>query len=142
MSSQQHKFKRPDVSIRDKKLDTLNVQLKKIDTEINLIRKQIDQHQVNDGTQQERKKLQDKSREIIKTQADLKNRRSNIHDSIKQLDAQIKRKMNQIEEKLGKKAKISSTAEAKQRINEIEDSIASGDLSLVQEKLLVKESNL
>lgn len=139
MSSQQHKFKRPDVSVRDKKLDTLNVQLKKIDTEIGLIRKQIDQHQVNDTTQQERKKLQDKNKEIIKIQADLKTRRSNIHDSIKQLDAQIKRKNNQIEEKLGKKAKFSSTAEAKQRINEIEESIASGDLSLVQEKLLVKE---
>ena len=62
MSSQQHKFKRPDVSVRDKKLDTLNVQLKKIDTEIGLIRKQIDQHQVNDTTQQERKKLQDKNK--------------------------------------------------------------------------------
>lgn len=139
MSSQQHKYKRPDVEVRDKKLETLNVQLKKIDGEIALLRKQIDQNQVADVAQQERKKLQDQTREIIKTQADLKTRRNTIHDNVKQLDAHIKRKTTEVNEKLGRKSKYSTAGEVKQRLSEIEDSISSGELSLVEEKLLVKE---
>ncbi|EDO17183.1 hypothetical protein Kpol_1072p53 [Vanderwaltozyma polyspora DSM 70294] len=138
-SSGNFKIKRPDVAVRDRKLDTLNVQLKKIDEEIALLRKQIDQNQVNDVTQQERKKLQDQTKEIIKTQADLKTRRNTIHESIKQIDSQIKRKTTEINDKLGKKSKYTSTAEIKQRLAQIEDSISSGDLSLVEEKMLVKE---
>lgn len=138
-SQQQHKYKRPDVAVRDKKLETLNGQLKKIDAEVAVLKKQIDENQVGDSTQQERKKLQEQTREIIKTQADLKARRNAIHDEIKQLDGHIKRKSAEINEKLGRKAKYSTPGEVKQRISEIEDSIASGELSLIQEKLLVKE---
>lgn len=143
MSSQQQqqRIKRPDVSVRDKKLETLNVQLKKIDEELNQLRKQIDQNQVNDKTQNERKKLQEKTKEIIKTQADLKARRNAIHDSIKQLDSQIKRRTGEIQDRIGKKSKYTTTAEAKQRINQIEDQISTGDMSLVEEKMLVKELN-
>lgn len=134
-----NRIKRPDVTVRDRKLDTLNVQLKKIDQDISLLRKQIDQYQINDVTSKERKQLQDANKEIIKTQADFKNRRNNIHDSIKQLDNQIKRKSNEINEKIGKKNKYNSIVDAKQRILEVEDIIGSGDLSIVQEKMMVKE---
>ncbi|CAL9737288.1 nuclear segregation protein Bfr1p [Monosporozyma servazzii] len=132
-------IKRPDVSIRDKKLETLNVQLKKVDQEVSLIRKQIDQYQVNDKTSNSRKSLLDENKEIIKTQANLKNRRNTIHDSIKQLDTQIKRRTNEINDKLGKKTQYNSLPAAKQRISEIEDIIGSGDLSIVEEKMMVKE---
>ncbi|GAV50237.1 hypothetical protein ZYGR_0U00930 [Zygosaccharomyces rouxii] len=135
----QARIKRPDVSVRDKKLDVYNTQLKKIDGEIAVLRKQIDQNQISDVTQNERKKLQEQTREIIKTQADLKSRRNAIHERVKQLDANIKRKTGEINEKLGRKAKYSTTAEVKQRINEIEEAISSGDLTLVDEKRLVKE---
>ncbi|SMN19569.1 similar to Saccharomyces cerevisiae YOR198C BFR1 Component of mRNP complexes associated with polyribosomes [Maudiozyma saulgeensis] len=135
----QHKFKRPDVSVRDKKLDTLNVQLKKVDQEVSLLRKQIDQFQINDKTSDARKNLQNQNKEIIKTQADLKNRRNTIHENIKQLDAQIRRKNNDIAEKIGKKNKYNTIADAKLRINEIDELIGTGDLSIVQEKLMIKE---
>ncbi|CDF91274.1 probable Nuclear segregation protein BFR1 [Zygosaccharomyces bailii] len=135
----QARFKRPDVAVRDKKLETFNTQLKKIDGEISALRKQIDQNQVSDVTQNERKKLQEQTKEIIKTQADLKNRRNAIHEKVKQLDGNIKRKTAEVNEKLGRKAKYSTTAEVKQRINEIEEAISSGDLTLVDEKRLVKE---
>lgn len=141
MSSNNQRIKRPDVAVRDKKLDTLNVQLKKIDTELSLLRKQIDQHQLTDSAAQERKNLQNETREIIKTQAELKSKRNAVHDSIKQLDASIKKKSAEVQEKLGKKAKYSSVDDAKQRIAEIEDAISTGDLTLVEEKLLVKEMN-
>lgn len=135
----QARIKRPDVSVRDKKLEVYNTQLKKIDGEIAILRKQIEQNQISDVTQNERKKLQEKTREIIRTQADLKSRRNAVHDRIKQLDANMKRKTGEINEKLGRKAKYSTTAEVKQRINEIEEAISSGDLTLVDEKRLVKE---
>lgn len=139
---QQQRLKRPDVGARDRKLDTLNVQLKKIDQEIALLRKQIDQFQASDTSSAERKKLQDQNKEIIKTQADLKQRRNTIHESIKQLDAQIKRKTSEINDKVGgssRRGKYQSVADAKQRIAEIDDMIGSGELSLVQEKMFVKE---
>lgn len=138
-SKNNQRIQRPDVAVRDKKLDTLNVQLKKVDQEISLLRKQIDQYQISDNKKNERKALLDENKEIIKNQADIKNRRNNIHDSIKQLDAQIKRRNNEISDKLGKKNQFASVAAAKQRINEIEDIIGGGDLSIVQEKLMVKE---
>lgn len=140
-SQQQQRIKRPDVSVRDKKLETLNVQLKKVDEELAQLRKQIDQNQVGDKTQNERKKLQDKTKEIIKTQADLKARRNAVHDQIKQLDANIKRRSSEIQDKIGKKSKYTTTAEAKQRIAQIEDTISTGDVSLVEEKMMVKEMN-
>ncbi|KAH3661704.1 hypothetical protein OGAPHI_006320, partial [Ogataea philodendri] len=72
---------------------------------------------------------------------DLKARRNAIHDSIKQLDSQIKRRTGEIQDRIGKKSKYTTTAEAKQRINQIEDQISTGDMSLVEEKMLVKELN-
>lgn len=135
----QARIKRPDVSVRDKKLEVYNTQLKKIDGEVAALRKQIDQNQISDVTQNERKKLQEQTREIIKTQADFKSRRNTVHERVKQLDANIKRKTGEINERLGRKAKYSTTGEVKQRINEIEEAISSGDLTLVDEKRLVKE---
>mgnify|MGYP003362279246 CR=1 FL=1 len=133
------RIKRPDVGSRDRKLDTLNVQMKKIDQEVALIRKQIDQFQMNDTASKERKTLQDQNKEIIKSQADKKQRRNAIHDAMKQLDAQIKRKNGEISDKIGKKNKYSSIPEAKQRVSEIDELIGTGDLSIVQEKLMIKE---
>lgn len=71
----------------------------------------------------------------------MKARRNAIHDSIKQLDSQIKRRTGEIQDRIGKKSKYTTTAEAKQRINQIEDQISTGDMSLVEEKMLVKELN-
>ncbi|CCH61464.1 hypothetical protein TBLA_0E04090 [Henningerozyma blattae CBS 6284] len=133
------RIKRPDTQVRDRKLDVLRTQLKKIDVEIATIKKQIDSYQIPEAEQEKRKKLHDQTKSIIKTQAQLKTKRNEIHESIKALDASIKRKNNEINDKIGKKNKYQTTAEIKQRINDIEDSISSGDLTLVEEKLLVKE---
>ncbi|CCE61960.1 hypothetical protein TPHA_0B02880 [Tetrapisispora phaffii CBS 4417] len=142
-----NKIKRPDVAVRDRKLDTLNVQLKKIDNEIAILKKQIDQTQVNDVQQDERNKLNTKTKEIIKTQAELKTKRNAIFENIKLLDSQIKRKTAEIDEKLGSssaakknKSRYNSAADIKLRLVEIDEAISSGELSLVEEKLLVKES--
>lgn len=132
-------IKRPDVSVRDKKLETLNAQLKKVDAEIQTIRKQIEQHQVSSDVQQSRSKLHQDLKDIIKTQSELKSRRQQVHDKIKSLDASIKRKTNEVNEKLGKKNNFSSVADIKDRLAVIDSGISSGELSLVQEKLLVKE---
>ncbi|SCW03438.1 LAFE_0G10418g1_1 [Lachancea fermentati] len=132
-------IKRPDVGVRDKKLEVLNAQLKKIDTEVQAIRKQIDQNQVSSGAQDERSKLQQQLRDIIKTQSDLKSRRQAIHDKIKELDNALKRKKGEIAAKVGSKAQYQSVDDIKARLSEIDRDISSGDLSLVQEKLLVKE---
>ncbi|CUS20469.1 LAQU0S01e07294g1_1 [Lachancea quebecensis] len=131
--------KRPDVGARDKKLDVLKGQLKKIDTEIASLRKQIDQQQVPSGAQDQRSQLQNELRGIIKTQSDLKSRRQAIHDQIKALDAELKRKKTQIGAKVGGKSQYQSVADIEARKRTIDADISSGELSLVEEKLLVKE---
>ncbi|CAR22691.1 Bfr1p [Lachancea thermotolerans CBS 6340] len=131
--------KRPDVGARDKKLDVLKSQLKKIDTEIASLRKQIDQQQVASGAQDQRSQLQNELRGIIKTQSDLKSRRQAIHDQVKALDAELKRKKTQIGAKVGGKSQYQSVDDIEARKRAIDADISSGELSLVEEKLLVKE---
>ncbi|SCV05740.1 LANO_0H14136g1_1 [Lachancea nothofagi CBS 11611] len=132
-------IKRPDVGTRDKKLDVLKTQLKKIDTEVQAIRKQIDQQQAGGNGQDQRQVLQNELREIIKTQSDLKSRRQAIHDQIKALDSELKRKKAQIGTKTGGKGQYQSTEDIAARKQTIDSEISSGDLSLVEEKLMVKE---
>lgn len=139
MSSKPRQFKRPDASVRDKKLDPLNGQLKKIDQELALIKQQIDNTDFSKDGKSAKETLQGELKEIIKTQSDLKSKRQQIHDQIKFLDGQIKRKTTQISELVGKNKKFQSSAQIKQRLAEIDDEIASGDLSLVEERLRVKE---
>lgn len=135
-------IKKPDTILRDKKLDTLNSQLKKVDQEIALVRKQIEKLQVSENTQSSKQKLHEQLKEIIKTQSDLKGRRQQIHDRIKQVDAQIKRKNSEIAEKVGRKTQYQSVPEIQQRLGQIDEDISSGHLSLVEEKLCVKEMQL
>ncbi|SCU89425.1 LAFA_0E17942g1_1 [Lachancea sp. 'fantastica'] len=132
-------IKRPDVGARDKKLDVLKTQLKKIDTEVQAIRKQIDQQQVGGSAVDQKQGLQNELRSIIKTQSDLKSRRQAIHDQIKNLDNEMKRKKAQIATRTGGKAQYQSTEDIAARKRTIDADISSGELSLVEEKMMVKE---
>lgn len=132
-------IQKPDVTVRDKKLEPLNVQLKKIDQELSLIKQQIDNTDFSKDAKNSKEKLQGELKEVIKTQSDLKAKRQQIHDQIKFLDAQIKRKSGEINDLVGKNKKFQNVGQIKQRLAEIDDEIASGDLSLVEERLRVKE---
>ncbi|CEP64104.1 Bfr1p LALA0_S10e02366g [Lachancea lanzarotensis] len=132
-------IKRPDVGARDKKLDVLKAQLKKIDTEVQAIRKQIDGQQVGGSAVDQKQGLQNELRSFIKTQSDLKSRRQTIHDQIKNLDNELKRKKDQIATRTGGKAQFQSTEDIAARKRTIDSEISSGELSLVEEKLMIKE---
>ncbi|AGO14235.1 AaceriADL267Wp [[Ashbya] aceris (nom. inval.)] len=138
MSSRSN-VKRPDSSVRDRKLEPLYAQLKKVDQEVAAVRKQIDEMQVGEGSQESKQKLHEQLKEIIKAQSDLKGKRQQIHDRIKQLDAQIKRKTGEVAERVGRKSTYSSGEEIRERLARIDEEISSGGLSLVEEKLRVKE---
>ncbi|AMD19622.1 HCL529Wp [Eremothecium sinecaudum] len=137
--SGRYNIKKPDSSVRDKKLETLYAQVKKFDQELDSVRKQIDGNKVSDQTQNATQKLRDQLKEIRKTQSDLKGRRQQIHDKIKQLEEQVRRQNTEVDEKLGKKTRYQSIAEIKQRLEQIDEEMSSGDLSLVEEKVCVKE---
>ncbi|CDO95246.1 unnamed protein product [Kluyveromyces dobzhanskii CBS 2104] len=132
-------IKKPDVGVRDKKLEPLNVQLKKIDQELALIKQQIDNTDFSKDAKSSKEKLQGELKEVIKTQSDLKSKRQQVHDKIKFLDAQIKRKSGEISDLVGKNKKFQNVSQVKQRLAEIDEEIASGELSLVEERLRVKE---
>ncbi|AAS51653.2 ADL267Wp [Eremothecium gossypii ATCC 10895] len=138
MSSRSN-VKRPDSSVRDRKLEPLYAQLKKVDQEVTAVRKQIDEMQVGEGSQESKQKLHEQLKEIIRAQSDLKGKRQQIHDRIKQLDAQIKRKTGEVAERVGRKSAYSSGEEIRERLAQIDEEISSGGLSLVEEKLRVKE---
>lgn len=138
-SKKQGFVKRPDVGVRDKKLDVLKAQLKKIDTEVASLRKQIEQQQAPSSAQDQRSQLQTELRGIIKTQSELKSRRQALHDEIKATDAELKRKQAQVGGKVGGKAQYKSVDEIAARKRAIDADISSGELSLVEEKLMVKE---
>lgn len=132
-------IKKPDVSIRDKKLETLNLQLKKVNDELDLVRKQIDQTQPSSDSQTTKNQLHVQLKDIIKVQSDLKTKKQQIHDKIRTLDSHIKRKTNEIQEKIGKKTQYQSVDQITSRLSQIDQEISSGNLSLVEEKLRVKE---
>ncbi|KAH3902307.1 related to Nuclear segregation protein BFR1 [Saccharomycodes ludwigii] len=137
-------IKRPDVSTRDKKLELLNAQLKKINLEVENIRSKIDSSN-SSPSNNKRQTLQTELKDIIKTQADLKAKRQQFQDKIKVCDSKLKKIQADIDSKLSSSGngsamkKYSSEADVKDRLQNIEDQMSSGELSIVEEKKLVKE---
>lgn len=132
---------KPDVSVRDKKLELLNNQLKKLNLEIDSVRGKIDKS-MNSSDNTKRTELTDKLKEIIKVQSDLKQKRNGVFDSLKNLDANLKRKQAEIDSKLNGVSlnkKFQSIDDINNRLEQIEQDMSTGDLSIVEEKILVKE---
>lgn len=140
-SNNNNRLKRPDVQVRDRKLDVLRTQLKKIDAEIDAVKKEIDGVSLPQRDADEKQKTMDNLKTIMKDQSDLKKQRNDIFKDIERLNASIKKKNLDISNNYNtkKNARYNSSSEIKQRITEIDDMIESGELPLVEERKLVKE---
>ncbi|KAH3679623.1 hypothetical protein WICMUC_000855 [Wickerhamomyces mucosus] len=135
-------IKGPDPKIRDEKLSKLNSELKQKDIQLNEINSQINKTSIDSKIQLERKELINQLNELKKNQADLKSKREIINSKIKELDNQLKRKINEISS-ITSKYSFKSINDIDLKISKSDEEISTGSLSLVEERRLIKEiSNL
>lgn len=140
-------IKRPDESSRDKKLELLNAQLKKLTTEITSVSQEIDAKlgKNTDASSDEPASAHDELKDIIKRQNDLKNKRNVIFDQLKNIESKLKNCNKEIELALGSssnKAKdFRSVGEVEKEIASIERRLDEGGLTLVDEKRLIKQQS-
>ena len=143
MSTKQSTFiKRPDESVRDKKLQVLNTQLKKLSTEITSVSNEIDSLL---GKNDSNNSKNDELKTIIKEQNDLKIKRNAVFDQLKQIDSKIKATNKNIDltlSSVSSKAKdFKSIGEVDKEITHIENKLEKGGLSLVDEKRFIKQQS-
>lgn len=135
-------IKRPDEAARDKKLQVLNTQLKKLSSEIAAVTAEID---TKLGKNDSNSSSNDELKEVIKQQNDLKLKRNAVFDQLKQIDAKIKVTNKNIDLALGSassKAKdFKSIGEVDKEIAFIENKLDQGGLSLVDEKRYIKQQS-
>ncbi|CCD25063.1 uncharacterized protein NDAI_0E02460 [Naumovozyma dairenensis CBS 421] len=132
---------RPNFAERDRLVEEIQSKVQEYDSELTTLNKRIKSTKANyKKLIKERNEVQEEYKKYLKTQLDLKGSRQKIQDQIKIVDTNIKKKNTEINTKLGKnKSRFGSAAGVSIRIKEIEDSISSGKLTLVEEKVLEKQ---
>lgn len=126
-------IKGPDQKERDAKVKALQAKIKSIDLEINKLNSElsglkIDNTKVN--------QLKSERNEIIKVQSDLKNKRLAINEKMNVLNSSLKKKLSEIS---SKNLKYKSLGEINKKIENLENSINSGNLKIVDERKNIKE---
>ncbi|ODQ47457.1 hypothetical protein PICMEDRAFT_71530 [Pichia membranifaciens NRRL Y-2026] len=135
----QRKFiKQPDVEQKNKKIDKLNDDIKKIEASITLISTQIESTATPKADAEKRKTLTAELRKIVSFQDDIKKKRHNINDQVRLIDQNIKKKISEINAKTSK-YNFKTVEDIDNNIRKIENSIESGNLMLVEEKKALKE---
>lgn len=135
-------IKSPDTKSRDEAIAKINAEIKQKDAELAQIKSQLANTVTDPKVSNERKALLDELKELRKTQGDLKGRRTVISTRIREIDSGLKRKISEVQA-VTSKYNFKSAADVDSRIQSHEDEIATGHLSLVEERRLVKEiSNL
>ncbi|KAH3682138.1 hypothetical protein WICPIJ_006896 [Wickerhamomyces pijperi] len=131
-------IKGPDTKARDEKLGQLNAQLKQKDQQLTEVNALINKNVTDPKVQAQRKELIAELGELKKTQGDLKGKREVINAKVKEIDGQLKRKIAEISS-ITSKHSFKTVADIDAKIAKSEDLISSGELSLVEERRLVKE---
>ncbi|XBW35832.1 hypothetical protein QEN19_001405 [Hanseniaspora menglaensis] len=140
-------IKRPDESSRDKKLELLNAQLKKLTTEITTVSQDIDSKlgKNTDKSASAPVSANDELKEIIKKQNDLKTKRNVVFDQLKNIDSKLKNCSKEIELALGsasnKAKEFKSIGEVEKEISNLERRLDEGGLTLVDEKRFIKQQS-
>lgn len=133
---------RPDPNLRDSNVAPLDAQLKKIDAELQVLKKRINaKPKVASDEDQERKTVQTAIAKIIKEQSSIRGKRVELQNTIKGLEASTKRMTLEVSNRLGNKNGSATMEEVKLKIDEISRQLASKELTLVGERELQLEKN-
>lgn len=131
-------IKRPDDSAYNKEIDALKNEIKKLDLSGNELTAQLQKVVTEPAVAERRKELQGQLRELISKQNSVKGERTAIMDQIKSVDAQIKRKVTEIQSQTSKH-NFKSVGEIDKRIAHLDSLVEAGDLKLAEEKRYVME---
>lgn len=131
-------LKRPDDLAMKQTISDLRADISKLDLSANEITAQIDKLVLDPKTTERRNKLQGEIKEIISQQGSLKQEREVIQEQIRAVDANLKRRIADIN-KTGAKNNYKSAGEIDARIKQLDDLVGSGSLMLADERRYIKE---
>ncbi|GME86411.1 unnamed protein product [Ambrosiozyma monospora] len=135
----QRKFiKSPDFKVRDAKLAELNDSLKKLEADLSAVNKDIEKAVTPPELVEQRKKLLNELNTVKREQSDIKNKRNQIGEQIKAIDAIMKKKIGDINA-VTSKNNFKNADDIEKRIQYLDDLIGKGDLRIVEERKFVKE---
>lgn len=131
-------LKRPDDLAMKLQVETLRSEISKLDATANELTAQIDKLVLDPKTTEKRNALQKEIKDIISKQGDLKKERGVIQEQIKAVDANLQRRIAEIN-KTGSKNSYKSAGEIDARIKQLDDLVGSGSLMLADERRYIKE---
>lgn len=131
-------IKQPDNVQKNKIINQLNDEVKKIEASIENVSKQIELTSVTKEDSAKRQELSAELRQVINSQNDTRKQRNYINDQIKMIDQSIKKKVGEITAKTAKH-NFRNTDDIDRRIRSLESEVESGSLMLVEEKKALKE---
>lgn len=131
-------LKRPDDLAMNQSIESLRLDISKLDSSTNELSAQIDKLILDPKTTAKRNALQAEIKEIISKQGGLKQERSAIQEQIKAVDADMKRRVADIN-KIVAKNNYKSAAEIDVRIQQLDDLVGTGNLMLADERRYIKE---
>lgn len=131
-------IKGPDDKAMKAKVEVLQAEIKQLEAANAEINTQIQRSGLDLKTNERKNSLLARSKEIQSKQKGWKSERDSIQEQIKNVDANMKRKINEIQKLTGKNS-FKSIAEIDARIAHLENLIGSGNVILADEKRHVKE---
>lgn len=131
-------FKSPDRAARDEAVTALKAKIKEVDHKITKLSDQINGVKIDDSKNEEKKKLHDELKAVIKTQAEIKAQRAKVNDKVKVIEVGLKKKIADLNAQ-NAKSKFKSVAEIDSQIKKLDDDISTGALKIFEERRNVKE---
>ena len=131
-------IKRPDDTDMKKETEHLRQEIKKLDLSNNEINNQINKTVTDSKTNEKKKELQKKLKDLASKQGSIKAERNEIFAQIKSVDAQVKRKVNEIQSQTSKH-NFKNVQEIDARVNYLDQLVDAGELKLADERRFVKE---
>lgn len=136
-STRKH-IKRPDSDAHKAKVAAVQQEIKQLDAESAKLTAEIAKLQIDQLVMDKRNKLQQELKQLIVQQGGIKLQRQTINDEIKKIDAQIKKRISEIQAQTLKN-NFKLVAEIDARVNALDKMIDAGDLKLADERRYVKE---
>lgn len=131
-------IKRPDDKAMKSQVDDLRKEIEKLDLANNKLNEQINKAQISSDVVSSRNELQKQLKALIAKQSTIKTERNAINDQIKNVDAQMKKRIAEIQAQTSKNS-FKTVGEIDQRINHLDALIGGGTLKLADERRDVKE---
>lgn len=131
-------IKHPDDKAHKALVAQVRSKLLEKDAAITKLTTQLNETKSDPKNSEERKELQGNLREVISKQAEIKQQRQGLHDQIKRIDAQLQKKITDLNLQTSKN-NFKSVEEIDKKIAQLDSLVDSGVLRIVDERKTIKE---